>query len=189
MLNHSGSKILKTERLTLRPFRVNDAEDMFRNWAGDSEVTKFLTWTPHKNVDETRALLAAWEEEAQRPDVYHWAIECGGMLVGDISVVEVNERAESACVGYCLSRKYWGRGIMSEAFRAVLSYLFGEVKFNRVYSSHSAENPASGKVMEKCGLLYEGTFREEFRLLSTNELTDIIHRAVLREEWLEKFGG
>ncbi len=81
MLNHSGSKILKTDRLTLRPFRASDAEDMFRNWAGDSEVTKFLTWTPHKNVDETRALLAAWEEEAQRPDVYHWAIECGGKRV------------------------------------------------------------------------------------------------------------
>lgn len=186
MLKHSGSKVLKTERLTLRPFRQDDAEAVFRGWANDEAVTKFLTWTPHRTAEETRAVLALWEEEAKRPDVYHWAIEAVGELIGDINAVATDERTESACIGYCLAHKHWGKGIMTEAFFAVLSYLFGEVGFNRVYSSHSAENPGSGRVMEKCGLLYEGTFRQSFRLLSTGELTDIVHRAALREEWLSR---
>ena len=78
IMRHCGSKILKTERLTLRPFRVKDAEAMFENWAQDKEVTKYLTWTPHKSAEETRELLTLWEEESKSPNVYHWAIEFEG---------------------------------------------------------------------------------------------------------------
>lgn len=179
-MKHSGSKIIQTRRLVLRPFCVSDAEQMFANWAGDPQVTKFLTWTPHACAEETRALLAVWEEEAEAPDCYHWAITLGGEAIEDISLVEVT--GENGIVGYCLSRKYWGKGIMTEAFSAVLAYLFGEVGFHRIEAAHSAENPASGRVMEKCGLRYEGTKRKSFRLLSTGEWTDIVFRAILEED-------
>lgn len=185
-MDHKGSKVLRTERLILRPFRTDDAEAMFENWASDPVVTKFLTWTPHRSTEETRALLALWEEEAKRPETYHWAITLGGEVIGDIALVSVVEANERAVTGYCLSRRHWGKGIMTEAYGEVLRYLFEEVGFHRIESSHSAENPASGRVMEKCGLLYEGTFRKEFRLLSTGEWTDIVHRAILREDYFAR---
>lgn len=185
-MRHSGSKILKTKRLTLRPFQKSDAEEMFQNWASDPEVTKYLTWTPHKSVEETRALLTLWEEESKLPNVYHWAIEFEDELVGDLALVSVNEKEERAITGYCLSRRHWGKGIMTEAYGEVLRYLFEEVGFHRIESSHAVPNPASGRVMEKCGLLYEGTFRKEFRLLSTGEWVDIVHRAILKEDYFAK---
>ena len=151
-MNHTGSKILKTERLILRPFCTGDAEEMFANWASDAKVTKYLTWLPHKSVEETRALLTLWEEEAKRPDTYHWAITMKGEVIGDIALVSVNEENERAVVGYCLSHRHWRKGIMPEALAEVLRYLFEEVGFHRIESSHSAENPASGRVMEKCWL-------------------------------------
>ena len=183
-MEHKGTKILKTQRLVLRPFTTADAEAMFENWANDKEVTKFLTWTPHRNVEETRALLAVWEEESKRPDVYHWAITLQGEVIGDLALVAV--RGENAHTGYCLSRKFWGKSIMSEAYAEVLRYLFEEVGFHRIESSHAVNNPASGRVMEKCGLRYEGTMRKAFRLLSTGEWEDIVYRAVLEEDYFDR---
>ena len=183
-MEHKGTKILKTQRLVLRPFTTADAEAMFENWANDKEVTKFLTWTPHRNVEETRALLAVWEEESKRPDVYHWVITLQGEVIGDLALVAV--RGENAHAGYCLSRKFWGKGIMSEAYAEVLRYLFEEVGFHRIESSHAVNNPASGRVMEKCGLRYEGTMRKAFRLLSTGEWEDIVYRAVLEEDYFDR---
>ncbi|MDE6677239.1 MAG: GNAT family N-acetyltransferase [Clostridia bacterium] len=185
-MNHKGSKILKTERLVLRPFRVSDAEEMYANWASDPEVTKFLTWPPHNSAEDTRAILTLWEEESKQPNVYHWAITLEGELIGDIALHAVNESSERAVVGYCLSKKHWRKGIMPEALGCVLRYLFEEVGFHRIEAAHSVENPASGRVMEKCGLLYEGTARGEHRLLSTGEWTDIIHRAILREDYFAR---
>lgn len=183
-MEHKGTKILKTQRLVLRPFTTADAGAMFANWASDKEVTKFLDWTPHRNVEETRALLAVWEEESKRPDVYHWAITLQGEVIGDLALVAV--RGENAHTGYCLSRKFWGKGIMSEAYAEVLRYLFEEVGFHRIESSHAVNNPASGRVMEKCGLRYEGTMRKAFRLLSTGEWEDIVYRAVLEEDYFDR---
>ena len=185
-MNHLGSKVLKTERLVLRPFKKTDAEEMYKNWASDPVVTKYLTWTPHSSVEETRAILSVWEEESKSLKSYHWAITLGGELVGDVALVAVNDEDESAVSGYCLARKYWGMGIMTEAYREVLRYLFEEVGFRRIASSHAVANPASGKVMEKCGLLYEGTARKEFRLLFTGEWTDMVHRAILREDYFAR---
>ena len=183
-MEHKGSKILKTQRLVLRPFRQSDAEEMFANWASDQEVTKFLTWTPHKNIEETRALLTEWEEESKREDTYHWAITLAGEVIGDIALVSV--RGENAVTGYCLCKRFWGKGIMTEAYREVLRFCFEEVGFHRIEATHFTENPASGKVMEKCGLKYEGTRRKAFRLLSTGEWTDIAIRAILEEDYFSR---
>lgn len=185
-MNHTGSKPLKTERLYLRPFCEGDAEEMFKNWASDKEVTKYLTWTPHENIEQTRALLKLWEAQSKEKNVYHWAITYRGEVVGDINLVAVNEYCEKGIIGYCLSRKVWGLGIMTEALKEVVRYLFEEVGFSRLEATHSVSNPASGKVMEKCGLLYEGTFRKSFKLLSTGEWTDIVQRAILREDYFAR---
>ena len=181
-----GSKVLKTERLTLRPFRADDAEVCYQNWMTDPAVTKYLTWTPHEDIAFTRALLAAWEEEAKKPDVFHWAIVKEGEVIGDISVVSLDKRTDCAYLGYCLCRRFWGQGIMTEALACVRDYLFGECWLYRLEARHAKENVGSGRVQEKCGFVYEGTARKAWKLTGTDERCDLVHRAILREEWEQR---
>ncbi len=186
-MEHIGTKTLTTARLILRPWREADAEDAFQNWTNDPEVTRYLTWTPHGDISVTRALLRAWEEESRRPDVYHWAIVLreGGVLIGDISIAHADAYQETGSVGYCMGKAWWGRGLMTEAFREVLRYCFEDVGFYRINGSHAAANLGSGRVMEKCGLRAEGLRRGAFRLLLTGERVDIVERGILKSEFMK----
>ncbi|MDE6708964.1 MAG: GNAT family N-acetyltransferase, partial [Oscillospiraceae bacterium] len=85
-------------------------------------------------------------------------------------------------IGYSLRKPCWSKGIMTEAFSAIIPYLF-EVGFNRIDAAHAVKNPASGRVMQKCGLKYEGTFRQFFRS-TAGELLDLSFYSILREDFL-----
>ena len=142
---------LETDRLRLRPFRLDDAEAMFSRWASDDEVTKYLTWPTHTDVEQTRALLARWVAEYEQPERLNFAIELkeeGNKLIGGIDVVHYDEGMP--VIGYNLSRAYWGRGIMTEACRRVLDYLFSQ-GFEAVKIDAIAENIGSNRVIRKCG--------------------------------------
>ena len=160
MLKHKGTVTLETPRLILRRAEVSDAEVMFRNWANDAEVTKYLTWPPHGSVDVTRKVLTSWVESYEKDDYYQWMIVLKeiGEPIGSIMVTTVG-RAESALVGYCIGKAWWHKGIMSETVQAVMDFLFDEVGYHRVEAFHDSNNPNSGKVMAKCGMRYEGTLR------------------------------
>ncbi len=176
---------METARLILRPWKESDAEEAFANWMNDPEVTKFLTWTPHGDISVTRELLQIWEKEYASPAVYHWAIVLkeGNVLIGDICVVRVDAYQERGELGYCMGKAWWGKGIMTETLSEVLRYCFEEVGFYRIDGTHAAKNIGSSRVMEKCGLQYEGTRRRYIRLLSTGERVDIVQRGILREEY------
>ena len=165
LMKHCGTQVIETERLVLRRFTAEDAEAMYRNWASDSEVTKFLTWPTHKSPEVTRAVLSDWIPRYQDDNYYQWAIELRnlGEPIGSIAAVGLNEEADSVHVGYCIGRRFWHQGIMSEAFSAVIDFFFDQVGANRVESRHDPNNPYSGMVMRKCGLKYEGTLRSSDR--------------------------
>ena len=114
---------------------------------------------------------------------YQWAIELKelGEPIGSISVVNMDDRVDMVEIGFCIGRSWWGQGIMTEAFRAVISYLFGEVHVLRIEAGHDPRNPASGAVQRKCGLKYEGTLRRSIR--SNQGITDKVVLAILKEEW------
>ncbi|MEZ3455320.1 MAG: GNAT family N-acetyltransferase [Oscillospiraceae bacterium] len=183
MLNHKGTKIIETDRLLLRPFRSGDAPFMFKNWAGDRDVAKFLTWNAHRSVSDSECVVNMWVAEYNENSCYNWAIVMKDISepIGGISVARIYDNIGAAEIGYCIGKNWWGNGIMTEAFSAVIPYLF-EVGFNRITAAHAVENPASGRVMQKCGLTYEGTFRQFFRATS-GELLDISFYAVLKEEF------
>jgi ribosomal-protein-alanine N-acetyltransferase len=164
MLNHKGTKTLETNRLILRRAYITDAEPMFRNWASDPEVTKFLTWPPHKNMDVTRSVVSGWMENYHKEDYYHWMIVLKetGEPIGSL-LASCFGRVPSAHIGYCIGKHWWHRGIMTEALQAVIGYLFEEVGFSRIESMHDPNNPHSGAVMRKCGMKYEGTLRQADR--------------------------
>lgn len=165
-IKHLGTARLETDRLVLRPYTLQDAQAMYDNWAGDSQVTKYLTWESHRNVEETKQILEEWMARYEDRDFYNWAIawkEDPGQPIGNISVVELDADVECASVGYCLGRKWWRQGVMTEAFGGIIRFLFEEVGLNRIQASHDIENPNSGKVMEKCGLKKEGVLRQSAR--------------------------
>ena len=186
-MQNKGTKTIETHRLILRPFRAEDAPAMFRNWAHDPVVTEYLTWRPHENEAATAALLAQWERSAaEDPGFYQWAIELKslGEPIGSISAMHVNESVESAELGWCIGRKWWGRGIMPEAGAAVIAYLFDEVGLNRVAARHDVRNPKSGRVMQKLGMTREGVLRQAGRCNAG--LVDEVVYSILRSEYAER---
>lgn len=160
-MNKVGTQRIETQRLILRRFEIEDAEDMYNNWASDPEVTKYLTWPVHPNVDATRGLLTDWVSQYENGEYFNWVMELKetGGVIGSISVVKLNETVESADMGYCQSRAYWGKGLMPEALTAVMDYLFDVVGLNRIAACHDVNNPKSGRVMQKAGMRQEGILR------------------------------
>ena len=182
-MQHLGTKRIETSRLILRPHVMEDAEAMYRNWANDPEVTKFLTWSAYKSVDTAYEILDIWTKQYGDKTFYQWAIELKelGEPIGSISVVNIDDRVDMVEIGFCIGKRWWGQGIMTEAFQAVIDFLFGEVGVLRIEAGHDPNNPASGAVQRKCGLKYEGTLRRSIR--SNQGITDKAVLAILKEEW------
>ena len=180
---HLGTAMLETPRLALRPFAVEDAEAMFRNWANDDEVTKYLTWPTHTSVGVSEAVLDDWVPHYAEKDYYQWAIVLRdlGEPIGSIAVVRKDDKVGFATIGYCIGKKWWKQGITSEALAAVIRYLFTEVEYNRIESYHDPNNPNSGKVMQSCGMKYEGTHRESD--WSNQGICDEAVYAILKSEY------
>jgi ribosomal-protein-alanine N-acetyltransferase len=162
LIQHKGTNTIETIRLILRRFTLEDAQDMFYNWASDPEVCKYLSWGPHSDVEVSRKRIMNWIGNYSYQNSYVWAIELKSknMVIGSISVELSNDSAMSCEVGYCIGKLYWSRGIMTEALRAVMHYLFYEIGYQRIQAKHDVLNTASGKVMQKAGMKYVKT---EFR--------------------------
>jgi len=162
-MTHQGTKTLENERLLLRKFTIEDAGAMYDNWASDPAVTHYLSWPTHTSIDASKEVINSWIPQYDKNDFYHWAIvlkENGDNPIGSISTVRIRENANMVEIGYCVGQNWWGQGITTEAFRLLIAYFFNEVKANRITAEHDTRNIASGKVMEKCGLVHEGTLRQ-----------------------------
>ncbi len=180
-----GTRTIETERLILRRYRIEDAEDMFENWASDPEVTGFLSWPTHKSADFTRSLLTQWVSYYEDGKTYNWGITLKGSdhVIGNIAVVERDQRTCSYEIGYCLGKAFWGRGIMPEALRAVIDYLFeGESDLQRIYATHDLRNSKSGRVMQKAGMHFDGVLRGSKK--NNHGIHDTAYYSVLRSDRL-----
>lgn len=184
-MKHLGTKTIETDRLILRKMSVDDAEAMYKNWASDPEVTKYLTWPPHDSVESTKELLAQWEKEYEKENYYQWGIELRtlGEVIGSISAVGMREEVEMVHLGYCIGRPYWHQGIMTEALGAVIKFFFDEVGCNRIEARHDTNNPHSGDVMKKCGMRLEGVKRSAD--INNQGIHDSAEHAILREDYKE----
>lgn len=182
-MNHCGTKTIETERLLLRAFQSADIGPAYRNWTSDEKVTVFLRWPAHTDISVTERVIRDWIEQSRRPDFYQWAIVLKeiGEPIGTISVVDKKETPGIVHIGYCIGSRWWHRGIATEAFRAVIPYLFCEVGANRIEAQHDPDNPHSGDVMKKCGLKYEGTLRQAD--FSNRGIVDACMYSLLRSEW------
>ena len=160
-LTHRGTQAIRTPRLLLRRIVPDDAEMVF-TWMGDPEVCKYERWEPHPNAGWSRGyiheVLGGYESER----LYHWGIELAGMLIGSVCVVNVDDNDQKGLLGYCLARAFWSKGYTTEAVQAVLRYMFTEVGLNRIEATHAVGNTASGRVLQKVGLILEGRAKDYY---------------------------
>ena len=177
---------IETPRLRLRKFRPEDAEDCFRNYCADPLVTKYLTWPTYTSMQDAVNRMQFMQEQYQKDQVWDWAIELKelGQVIGSIGPVKKREDIGMVHIGYCIGSNWWHQGIMTEAFSAVIDYLFSRCGVNRIEAMHDPNNPHSGAVMRNCGLKYEGTMRQADH--NNQGLCDAALYAILKEDW-EKF--
>lgn len=149
---------IETERLLLRRPSIADAASIFNSYAQDLEVTRYLVWRPHTNIQETENFLAdcaaAWEDASRFP----YVITLNGAVIG---MIEIRINDFKADVGYVLAREHWGRGIATEALRTLVDWALGQESIYRVWALCDVENPASGRVLEKVGMRREGVLRRQ----------------------------
>ncbi|NLN07685.1 MAG: GNAT family N-acetyltransferase [Firmicutes bacterium] len=177
-----GTPQLETERLILRKLKLQDADDIFE-YAADKEVTRYLTWETHKSVEDARKFINFILDKYKKDEAGEWGIVLKetGKLIGSIGMPWHDKKNKRAEIGFVLSRKYWGQGIMPEAVNRVLQFAFAEMGLNRIECCHALHNEKSGRVMQKVGMSFEGIARE--KILAKNKFWDVKQYAILRSDW------
>ncbi|MDE5598101.1 MAG: GNAT family N-acetyltransferase, partial [Lachnospiraceae bacterium] len=137
----------------------------------------------HSSEEISRRVTEDWVNSYSDEKYYQWAIvlkENGDEPIGSISVVDMKENISAVHIGYCIGRTWWNKGITSEALNAVMAFLFDVVDVNRIEARHDPRNPNSGKVMQKCGMKYEGTLRSAD--WNNQGICDACYYALLKSE-------
>ena len=185
-MNDVGTVMLETERLILRRIELNDAEDMFNGWCNDVDVCRYLPWDCHGSINNTKQLLNMWVDEYNNSDVYRWIIVLkeNNKPVGTVDVVNKDIDNMVFELGHCYSKETWGKGIATEVFSRVIKFLFEEVGVELITAKHNESNIASGKVMQKVNMKYDGTLR--FRVIDkvTKERDGFVCYSITKEEYL-----
>ena len=168
----------ETKRLILRRIEESDYEDMFE-YSADAEVTKYLTWKPHANIEETKNYLADLQKKYNDGKFFDWGIvyKETGKLIGTCGFTSININKNICEAGYVLAKNYWGMGIMSEALECVMDFAFNYFGFDKVEARFLEGNDNSKKVMQKAGMTYDRTERNgmhvkgEFKTVYTYSIT------------------
>jgi ribosomal-protein-alanine N-acetyltransferase len=149
---------LSTDRLFLRFPVSHDADIIFRKYAQDLEVTKYLIWQPHETIDVTREYIQKCILSWKNGDAFPWIIvrKEDNEVIG---MFELRIDGFRADIGYVISREYWGLGYATEIIKAVIEWLLKQDSIFRIWATCDIENLASARALEKAGMLKEGILR------------------------------
>ena len=176
--------VLTTERLILRPWHLSDLDD-FYEYASVDGVGQMAGWKPHGNREESLEILRRFIEGKKT-----FALEYEGKVIGSLGVERYKEEKYpefdvKRCreIGYVLSKAYWGRGLMPEAVRKVIEYLFEEVNLDVIFCGHFLSNHRSARVQEKCGFHHYafGTFETKLGTVEDDE-----DNVLLKEDYMKR---
>ncbi len=151
-------KTLYTERLILRDWMMNDAEDLYE-YARSPVVGPAAGWQPHASFQVSLEYL---EHTIESGDTYAIVYKENNKVIGSLGLHKDRLRCQSVAsrtIGYVLGEEYWGKGLMTEAVREVMRYAFTELGMQILSVQHFPENERSRRVIKKCGFVYEGTIR------------------------------
>ncbi|NJK57865.1 MAG: GNAT family N-acetyltransferase [Pleurocapsa sp. SU_5_0] len=150
---------LETSRLLLRQPVTEDAALIFEHYAQDQEVSKYMTWRPHKSICETDEYvdrcISSWADHS----AFSYVVEQkeNAQLIG---MIEIRLNQFKADLGYVLTKSEWGKGYTPEALQALINWVLGEDEIYRIWAVCDVENAASARVMEKVGMQREGILRQ-----------------------------
>lgn len=181
--------VLETERLILRPFEEGDLND-FNAYARVEGVGECAGWKHHDSLEESKKILDMFINGRR---TFAIVDKSNGEVIGSVGIEKTEEELygkeitekNANEVGYVLSKDYWGRGLMTEAVKAVISYLFGTLKCDLVTCGHFVHNDRSRRVIEKCGFEYfgEGEYHAK-----TGRVFQSKNYVLTREEYYKKAG-
>jgi len=189
-MEHKGTIPIETGRLLLRRFRPDDLEDMYKNCWADPDVWKFTRYKPMKCVEDVvnnaGMFTKEWFDAYKRPNRYSWAIELKSIRkpIGRMFGMHPNDKEQSVELGYELGKAWWNQGLMTEAVRAVIDFFLDDVGMQQIYASHSSDNPASGKVMQKAGMKYQAVHDQTMNDNhgTSDEIVYAVYRTVARRD-------
>ena len=173
---------LNTLRLRLRKITLADYLDV-HEYSVVPEVSEYLMWRPHTCIAETRNLLKNIERRYKSGEFYDWGIEFQGHMVGTVGFTSLSVANNTGELGYVLSRRYWGRGIATEAARAVIAFGFEQLRLNRIECRYIKENKSSYRLTQRCHLKYEGCLRDAMIIKGIRR--DIAISSILAGEYFD----
>ncbi|MBO0992805.1 GNAT family N-acetyltransferase [Bacillus sp. SD088] len=176
---------LETERLVLRKIRTEDLGDM-HIYGSNDEVSKHVSWNTHQSLSDTKAFLDNILEQYKKNKIAFWGIELkeNRKLVGTINYVTISLKHKKAEIGYILSQEFWGKGIMTEATKEIIKFGFEKMNLVRIEAKCIVENTGSQRVMEKAGMIFEGTIRKG--MFTKGKHRDLKSYSILEEEFSRK---
>ena len=182
-LKFAGNPTLETSRLILRTLQTGDAKELFE-YAKKPNVTRYLTWEPHNSISDTLEYIKMVSDKIKNDQAGEWGIQLKetGEIIGSIGFVLYDQNGSCGELGYVIDDKYWGQGIMTEAIRRVIQFAFENIGLQRVEAVHYPENPASGKAMQKAGMLYEGLLRS--KTFAKDKYWDLKMYAITRNDYI-----
>ncbi len=171
--------VIKGKRVKLRKLQMKDAVDIFE-YAKDYAVSRYTQNMPYPYERKD----AVWwvndsAKNLKNKKRYTYGIEYGRKIIGSITLTP--KPGDIAEMGYSIGKSYWGKGITTEAANLVLREGFKTLKINKIYATHHPKNPASGRVMQKIGMKYEGLLREHAK--AKGKYWDLVHYGILRREF------
>ena len=172
--------ILQTKRLILRPWREEDASDLF-TYARDPEVGPPAGWKPHTSVENSREIIRSI---LCAPETYAVCLRETGKPIGSVGLHrnDLAEREDEYELGYWIGKPFWGRGLIPEASRELIRYAFEELGMNRIWCGHYDGNVKSRRVQEKLGFVYHHT-TEGLEVRQMNEIRTGHVMLMTRETW------
>ena len=179
--------VLNSARLVLRPWRESDLKDFYA-YASVDGVGQMAGWNPHRDMEESERILDSFIKHKKT-----FALEYQGKVIGSVGIEAYDEKnypelsdLQGREIGYVLSKDYWGRGLMPEAVKAVINYLFNEENLDFILVGHFDWNSRSRRVVEKCGFQYIKTVRYETRYDTVeNSVEYILYHPQRREDHVD----
>ncbi|GAA0379620.1 GNAT family N-acetyltransferase [Bacillus horti] len=178
MIYCEAEKTIETDRLRLRLFRESDAKDV-STMCNNYNIYKSTLNLPYPYpIDSALSWIANHEENFNQDRMYELAVtdKNSGKLFGAIAISNQKQHRNGE-MAYWIGEEHWGKGYGTEAAKAMLEFVFKEKKYHRVYARYFKSNPASGEIMKKCGMTYEGTLKDH--VYKNDSYEDIVYYGIV----------
>lgn len=148
----------KTSRLLAKPAAVEDAQVVFADYASDPAVSKYMTWEPHRHIDETTDFLRRCERTWTEGSEFTWTLwtKDDEALAG---ILSIRMDASAVHLGYALAQRWWRQGLMTEALKPVIQWALAQPTIYRVWATCDVDNIASARLLDRMGMEHEGVLR------------------------------